>query len=37
MFRWPENGLTVAIAYGLVFVGFPLLCVLSYLWVTGAI
>lgn len=37
MFRWPDNWLTVTLAYGLVFVGFPALCYLSYLWVTGAI
>ncbi len=36
MFRWPDNWLTVTLAYGLVFVGFPALCVLSYLWVRGA-
>lgn len=36
MFRWPDNPLTVTLAYGMVFVGFPALCVLSYLWVTGA-
>ena len=37
MFRWPDKLVTVVLAYGLVFVGFPLLCYLSYLWVTGAI
>jgi hypothetical protein len=26
---------TVILAYGLVFVGLPILCVLSYLWVRG--
>lgn len=36
MFRWPETRLTVLLAYGLVFVGFPLLCLLSYFWVNGA-
>jgi hypothetical protein len=35
MFRWPENLATVALAYGLVFVGFPVLCLLSYLWING--
>jgi hypothetical protein len=35
MFRWPERFVTVLLAYGLVFVGLPLLCWLSYLWVTG--
>lgn len=37
MFRWPDKWITVALAYGLVFVGFPALCYLSYLWVRGAI
>lgn len=37
MFRWPEKLLTVIVAYGLVFVGLPLLCLLSYLWVKGAL
>jgi hypothetical protein len=36
MFRWPEKFTTVVLAYGLVFVGVPVLCLLSYLWVTGA-
>ncbi len=36
MFRWPDQLVTVLIAYGLVFVGLPALCVLSYLWVRGA-
>ena len=37
MFRWPERGPTVLLAYGLVFLGLPALCWLSYLWVTGRI
>jgi hypothetical protein len=37
MFRWPDKLIMVIVAYGLVFVGLPVLCVLSYLWVTGAI
>jgi hypothetical protein len=36
MFRWPDKPIMVILAYGLVFVGLPVLCVLSYLWVTGA-
>lgn len=36
MFRWPE-GWTAVLAYTLVFVGLPVLCVLSYLWVKGAL
>lgn len=35
MFRWPDHVVTVILAYGLVFVGLPLLCYLSYLWVQG--
>ncbi len=37
MFRWPDSPLTVVLAYGMVFLGLPVLCVLSYLWVKGAI
>ena len=37
MFRWPDSPLTVVLAYGLVFVGLPVLCVLSYLWVRGVL
>ncbi len=37
MFLWPETPATVLLAYGLVFVGVPVLCALSYLWITGAI
>lgn len=36
MFRWPDRILTVLLAYGLVFVGLPVLCALCYLWVRGA-
>jgi hypothetical protein len=35
MFRWPDRVLTVILAYGLVFLGLPALCVLSYLWIKG--
>src|SRR5207302_1315871 len=31
MFRWPDRPITVILAYGLVFVGLPILCLLSYL------
>ena len=34
MFRWPERW--AWLAYLLVFLGVPVLCVLSYLWVRGA-
>jgi hypothetical protein len=37
MFRWPERLVTVLLAYGLVFLGVPVLCVLSYLWIKGAL
>jgi hypothetical protein len=37
MFRWPDRGILVLLAYGLVFVGLPVLCYLSYLWVRGDI
>jgi hypothetical protein len=37
MFRWPDKLIMVVFAYGMVFVGVPILCVLSYLWVTGAL
>jgi hypothetical protein len=37
MFRWPDKLITTILAYGLVFIGVPLLCLLSYLWVTGAL
>lgn len=37
MFRWPERLATVILAYAIVFVGLPVLCFLSYLWVRGAI
>ena len=36
MFRWPDRLPTVILAYGLVFVGFPALCALSYFWIKGA-
>lgn len=37
MFRWPETLPTILLAYGLVFIGLPLLCLISYLWVRGAL
>jgi hypothetical protein len=33
MFRWPER--LAWLAYTLVFLVLPALCVLSYLWVRG--
>jgi hypothetical protein len=37
MFRWPDKPLTVLFAYGMVFLGIPLLCWLSYLWIKGVL
>lgn len=37
MFRWPDKPLTILLAYSLVFLGIPALCVISYLWVSGQI
>lgn len=37
MFRWPEKLALAVLAYSLVFVGVPVLCWLSYLWVTGSL
>ena len=35
MARWPRNTRTTLATYALIFVLFPVLCVLSYLWVSG--
>jgi hypothetical protein len=35
MARWPRQFRTSMITYGIVFLLFPLLCYLSYLWVRG--
>ena len=35
MARWPRHTWTTLVTYALIFVLFPVLCVLSYLWVSG--
>ena len=35
MARWPRHVWTSIVTYGMIFVLFPVLCVLSYLWVSG--
>lgn len=35
MARWPRHVWTSLVTYGIVFVVFPLLCLLAYLWVRG--
>jgi hypothetical protein len=35
MARWPRHVWTTIFTYGLIFVGFPLLCWLAYAWVHG--
>ena len=35
MARWPDNLWTTIFTYGLIFVVFPLLCRLLWLWVRG--
>jgi hypothetical protein len=37
MARWPRHFWTTLFTYGLIFVGFPLLCWLAYAWVRGSI
>jgi hypothetical protein len=33
MAQWPDNRFTTWLTYLIVFVGFPLLCLLSWWWV----
>ena len=33
MARWPRHVWTSIFTYGLIFIGFPLLCFLAYAWV----
>ncbi len=33
MARWPRNFWTSVITYGIIFVMFPVLCLLAYAWV----
>ena len=35
MARWPRHVWTTIFTYGTIFVLFPLLCLLAYLWVRG--
>ena len=35
MARWPRHYWTTLFTYLLIFLGFPLLCWLTYLWVRG--
>lgn len=35
MARWPEHAWTTIFTYGLIFIGFPLLCLLLWQWVRG--
>jgi hypothetical protein len=35
MARWPRTTWTTIYTYGTVFVVFPLICALAYLWVRG--
>jgi len=37
MARWPRHAWTSLLTYGIIFVGFPLLCLLAYAWVRGKI
>ena len=33
MARWPRHVWTSIFTYGVIYVGFPLLCLLAYAWV----
>jgi hypothetical protein len=35
MARWPERVWTTVFTYGVIFAGFPLLCLLFWKWVRG--
>ena len=35
MARWPPGARSTLITYGIMFVLFPLLCYLAYVWVKG--
>lgn len=35
MARWPRNAWTTIFTYGAIFVAFPVLCYLAWLWVRG--
>jgi hypothetical protein len=36
MARWPRHVWTSIFTYGIIFLLFPLLCLLAYLWVNGS-
>lgn len=33
MARWPRRTRTTIVTYALIFIGFPVLCYLAYVWV----
>ena len=35
MARWPRHAWTTLITYAIIFVVFPLCCLLAYAWVNG--
>jgi len=35
MARWPRHAWTTLFTYGIIFFGFPALCVLFWMWVRG--
>ncbi|QDT75356.1 hypothetical protein I41_45660 [Lacipirellula limnantheis] len=35
MARWPRHFWTTLFTYGIIFIGFPVLCWLAYTWVRG--
>lgn len=35
MARWPRHFWTTLFTYGIIFIGFPVLCWLAYRWVRG--
>jgi len=36
MARWPRHLWTTLFTYGVIFIGFPLLCLLFWWWVRGS-
>jgi len=37
MARWPEHLWTTLFTYAVIFIGFPLLCLLLWSWVRGGL
>ena len=35
MARWPRHAWTTLFTYAIIFVGFPTLCLLFWMWVRG--